>query len=437
MSMSCFLILLSTLLVLLTDTTAVSIGNLNIGLEERYNVARVPAIIQALRSDQQGITCLTEVWGGPDMIDRFVNELSDIYPYHARYEGDPASASDGSPCDFDLLDEADDILQCFLDHRSVLALASCIYQAQVEQNSDCWSCILEQGYAVYSQEKDLTEALGYCYFTKRRWTQTLGLLVLSKYPVVNSTSHLYESFLAPRGLIDARIQTPVGEFHQNEVFQVICTHLTPNNDFLIYPPGITNYTSWDEENLGQAKELISYSNSTFTNEQIIVGDFNHSPDIPDSGITGEITESHDYFSLEFAKLGGADLTTYLKKCSACSDNTVLSMETNRILDYTYYRSTAVLSIPVINTLARLAWEYNVRVKHNYDCLTLKLSDHYGYVVFVNESMDIERSDPIINTCTNRFIWQFWLFGIFIIVFCFIGASWRYIFACVLKKVLIK
>ena len=145
----------------------------NIGLEEKWPVARTLPIIDTLRDhvlntpNATHVLCLTEVWGGPKRMKQVLRGIEDVLPFRVAIinptylESDSVQTTYPSACqksDFTCSDassiascilhqcilrgEAEDTIKCFQTcTQSCLAVAT---------TSACGSCLVEQAYAVYA-----------------------------------------------------------------------------------------------------------------------------------------------------------------------------------------------------------------------------------------------------------------------------------------------
>ena len=99
-----------------------------------------------------------------------------------------------------------------------------------------------------------------------------GLIMASKFPIENKMAMQYDSNLQSTGVLYGEINGA----------QVACTHLSGDRNVVPYGG---NHGSYDNQNLFEARMVLGLMKSFEDGRpQIILGDFNSGPAVPESGI---------------------------------------------------------------------------------------------------------------------------------------------------------
>lgn len=437
----------------------------NVGYEEHWASKRAPAILDVLANDTANSTmstidvvCLTEVWTGPITIKNYILGLQHVYPYslsllNNSFINSPASSRTRyqPPClDYYSLEvaaeKAIDFADCFLSCLEERAnnnvdvgvnnlenISSIVYACGVQcllstyadvfqdKNTDpCWACLIETLYSIYKIHTspkgsvsfaDSASELSMCYTdTSQPWSQTLGLLVLSKVPIELVEINYYKTFVVPRGYIAFNVPS-----WSNTL--VVCTHITPINGDLRYVFNYsTQYHSWMEENIGSTKQIVSKMSQPPFNDydnQIITGDLNHSPALlfNNREVVGALAKEA-YQVLKNWSLGTLEnlyVATNLELnlvdengnstlCTACEDNSVCPVHQGKLYDWIWSKGPYWTSTITGPKYSYRLYDETVELMVNGVCRQSKLSDHYPVLV-TSRSPLLEHQLAKLSWCT--------------------------------------
>ncbi len=368
----------------------------NIGLEEIWADQRAPVVIQSVSDLNADFVCLIEVWGGPSRIKQFVNELPQ-YPYHLtlideNYIQSTEPISYIPPCQIsEELDMIKTLTECIgeqcLDSQDDDCYMTCLSEVYSEsfQRSPCYACLVEQVYKIYYGTKEILylkenvlidvpklvlESLSVCSTdTTQPWIQTLGLLILSKTEFTVVETGFYPTFVVPRGyfIID-----------WNNTLTT-CTHFTVPDIGTPYLAGVsTNYTSWDEENEGESMIITQLMKSLEDKypRQLLMGDFNHGPAVPDLDVSAVDPLAYDII------LATNRTDLYVQAhlpCTACEDNNIVDTTGNPIFDHFWIKDQLITGNLNTTDVFRF-FDGQVNININGQCMPSYLSDHYGILV---------------------------------------------------------
>jgi len=387
----------------------------NVGLEEKYNTQRTPAVIAALNGTNEfedaDFVCLQEVWGGPARIKTVINAVNAKYPYYwtlvdNAYITGTSGTSFTPPCPIssitkDIPSVASCInaqnLECTLTNTALYCLLPCLLNVfknlMTPLTNPCWGCLLEQAYAIYSGEKRDLNALADCETdTSQPWIQTLGLVVLSKYPFSEIQQGYYQTFLAPRGYVSITIPT-----WNNTLFT--CTHFPVIQPLIPYVSGLTtNFTSWDQENLAAAQTLVGILNSmnisqNFPN-QLTMGDFNHSPNITSQDV--QALDLPAFLTIN-GSYGARNL--YVERqleCTACPNNVIAPENPPAVLDHIWMKGSWWTS-DTSQFVTYQIWNQTINISLYGSCTPSQLSDHYSVHLLVPTGT-LNTTETRINVC---------------------------------------
>lgn len=431
---------------LLASGTALTIGTWNVGLEEQLANQRTPAILQALTQSSPDLLCLTEVWGGPSRIRQFLRSLNYSQAITLVDSNYLASADNQlpqyqPPCQTDNeLDIVTKLASCVVANclsltSSTLDCALLCLETTLGIDgpaitlSNCWACIIEQTYKIYSRQwpdnnpiTGTAKLLDVCQQDwSQPWTQTLGLVVLSKVPLELVTIGYYPSFIIPRGYIIARIPSV------NTL--LTCTHLAVTTRSIPYIANFSSpYQSWTEDNEGAARlitrlldQYITPCNSTVTSvrsdlhgralcnitSQLLMGDFNHGPANVSEGTVAVDPVAYNII----ASAGWTDLARSLP-CTACSYNNIYPTNPPANYDHFWVRGSWLPNQstgsqgPLVAPAVYRYWDQTYPINVDGHCQDYDLSDHYGILVVVNGT----KPKSIIIDCSQsgHTNWSYWV-----------------------------
>lgn len=447
----------------------------NIGLEEIWAKERAPFIIEAIKQGNSDLMCIQELWGGTEKLLQVINETRNIYPYVATYLDSSVNASDyvnyyDRYKDVDTkactsaditIQQIDDVISCYisgsakpfeqssgstkpfeqssgsapanecvggeLSNECLLRCAEVVFIKM--QNTVCWNCIVEQMYAYHADSENLFDAMTTCFIDPAyKWNLTLGLLVLSKVPLVLRERTLYSTFLIPRGYVLTEIimdqELNVNVSNQELNFNInnsssnntlfLCTHLTVMSISII--PYIanfsTNYSSWDEENQGDSRAIVELltSNKNKNKSQIIMADFNHG-----TNITSQNVSAVNIIAYNILANTGKWHNPYVERqlpCTACEDNIISPTDPQAIYDGILLTNDWYIKSRVtINNVTGVYREFDhwmdIWVDEDDKCINMPLSDHYAISIYFGDNfLDLQHnsiiniSDPRCNVTSN-------------------------------------
>eukprot|EP00475_Leptophrys_vorax_P021540 TRINITY_DN2926_c0_g1_i1.p1 TRINITY_DN2926_c0_g1~~TRINITY_DN2926_c0_g1_i1.p1 ORF type:complete len:436 (-),score=93.38 TRINITY_DN2926_c0_g1_i1:59-1366(-) len=371
-------------------------ANWNLGLEESHNTQRSDAILEVLkRTPQVDAICLTELWGGASRYRQYLQHLSGKYPYWL------------STVPVDYLTQDDDMPLTYLPPCShgldvnafgfcaygcgggVACQLGCVRQQYTSENieGNCWGCLIEQAILVQGGQKSVHDIANVCNSsTTQPWNWTFGNLLLSKYPIKTVAVGTYGvNPLIPTGYLLGTVPALGG-------LLLGCTHLTSIND---NSTATVNYY----ETLKYLR-TVSSLRTTYP-DQILMGDYNHGPDIAAHnvhavGLPGYIAMTSNGYSCPYVSLDG--------ECTVCPEENVANSNHSRVEDHLYVSTSGSGLLDFSKFIAQRAFSQDVSIVNSTDgvvgspsCIQSKLSDHYGeYLsIFGNPINSFDRS---VNTC---------------------------------------
>ena len=263
---------------------------------------RLQAASEAAAQMPSDVVCLQEVWTQEDL-DVVKSVLwSNWHDVHFSFEQDEPQ---GIPCDTGAY-ETEDFLDCVADECSDADdLATCILVGCLEELNDldgeCKNCLIAN-----SGSDDLFETCTTTPASSFFYGGHNGLVLAAKFPIQNIMFMEFDSHLQQTGVLYGEVLEA----------QIACTHL--NSDY----PGIDyagKFGSWDGQNLFEAKLVLGLMKS-FENgsPQVILGDMNSGPAIPEAGIAAERPETYE----KFIEKGfhSANVISPSPFCTWCPDN---------------------------------------------------------------------------------------------------------------------
>lgn len=307
---------------------------------------RIPEILTALQAEPVDVLCLQEVWRDADY-DRFVSELSSVYPHNFR-----ELTRDESPKTVKCSAQGTNDLNTCVDDNCTpqgISAGECVdtvckteYDALTLECKLCLAANTADPFACV-----LTGARDYTYDGRN------GLILFSKHPIDNPTYTPFDTLLVKRGVINAQIQG----------VNVQCTHMSSDLAPTVpYPEG-RDFSDWVSEHAAQIEAIDSTATSGCN---VLMGDLNTGP--ATANLTGEIVDN--FASIE-AK-GYADPFPDAT-CTWCIENPLTGSSTDRKLDHIMTRGCDGTT-----TESARAFDQEITVTNkDGDELTTRLSDHYG------------------------------------------------------------
>jgi endonuclease/exonuclease/phosphatase family metal-dependent hydrolase len=183
----------------------------------------------------------------------------------------------------------------------------------------------------------------------------------SKFPIENKMAMQYDSNLQSTGVLYGEINGA----------QVACTHLS--GDLNNVPYG-GNHGSYDNQNLFEARMVLGLMKSFEDGRpQIILGDFNSGPAIPEAGIVEERPGTYERF-----------LNKGWRSANALQENpfcTYCPEENGQIRDpHAQSQITSHIFVKGVNVMnPKRFWDFqNVHITEDGEELELFPSDHFAY-----------------------------------------------------------
>ncbi|MCZ7584971.1 MAG: endonuclease/exonuclease/phosphatase family protein [Deltaproteobacteria bacterium] len=347
------------------DTDAVpaflSVVTFNAGLAHGfvpYADERVSAVGQALAELDTHLACLQEVWE-PEDIASILAETEANFPYVHRQDSHAdwlELPDEPAPCD-----DLTDVLDCAEANCSDVSgaeftdcmLLGCIFDlSQLE--IPCFNCLAA------NIDKSIDDIADVCTNPgppPLQYEGANGLLVLSKFPLSETSALELDYFLITRLVLHARVETDNGPVH------AYCTHLSTDISGLPYHGTFEDFA---EENLAQAEAILEFIDETSNGEPaVLLGDFNSGPDT--DALDGNYADTWDTLSGAFHDplfAGSPDV------CTWCSDNPLTDMDRDAMIDHVFFSGfdTDALSASVIfdedaGSTPRLSDHYGVRATY--------------------------------------------------------------------------
>ncbi len=197
-----------------------------------------------------------------------------------------------------------------------------------------------------------------------------GLLILSRFPIVETDYLPFKSFFFQKAAIYAKVRTEkMGDLG------VVCTHLSTEIPF---PPYLGKFKSWEDEQNHQAMEL-----ATWKNADVLMGDMNSGVEKP--GLVEFTPEAYNI--LTEAGFYSPFMEGESAQCTWCGDNPIGGggesnlagggYSDDMILDHIMFRDAEKYSF----TSERALYDDYIVTDKKGDHKT-KLSDHAGVTVRV-------------------------------------------------------
>ncbi len=338
-----------------------------------YATARSPVVIEgvaALAEAGLDVLCVQEFWTAEDF-QGLADGASSLEHTH-RIDPDPGECATACAAE-----DADPLEACARMHcadEGPDQLAGCVTtECGDEFNAlapDCITCVA--GHVGESLDDILDAcgpdaAAGSCF----AYEGSFGTGILSRYPIAERDSLVFESHLNRRAVLYARIpDTSQGEIH------FFCTHLTANLGSIPFPGA---EGTWATEQRTQIDEMREWAAMKAGDGQIVMtGDFNCGPAV--AGGRAELPENYA------ALTDGYDPTYTAQadaQCTFCSDNALVAGDNadnseSELIDHVLLRGfgdaravgTRILTEPI-------------QVEAEGMTIDTAYSDHYGISVAID------------------------------------------------------
>ena len=390
----------------------------NVGLAGSFvanEVARRPAVVDALAAYDTDVMCLSEVWFQADK-DAIARAVKAKLPYAASTTTDLATPltdrkdADGNvqpapttpPCTGQYAADLNAGIECLkancstqpgsLDGRvtsttcakdSCSGSAASLLFAQDKRCYGCFAAVLPSATLNEMKTECTTEANGGLFAKGQN-----GLMILSRYPLSNIEQIVLPGTWIRRTVLKATASLPNGA-----KVDTYCNHLTPYfADATFYPYtgqfGAGNANGWIGEQVLQAKQLVAFVNAkSGSGKAVVMGDMNATREDKPNGIGDATLGAYGLETL--AVLEGAFTNAvpagYTPKCTFCVANQNTSGEENSWLDYVMLKG-----FPAGSTSAsRRTFDTDVVDGKRRDASgnhtvsgKVPLSDHYGIMATV-------------------------------------------------------
>jgi endonuclease/exonuclease/phosphatase family metal-dependent hydrolase len=406
-----------------TDASAagpldVRFDTFNVGLAGTFvanEVARRPAVIDALAAYDTDVMCLSEVWFQADK-DAIARAVKAKLPYAASTTTDLATPvtdrkdADGNvqpapttpPCTGQYAADLNAGIECLkancstqpgsLDGRvtsttcakdSCSGSAASLLFAQDKRCYGCFAAVLPSATLNEMKTECTTEANGGLFAKGQN-----GLMILSRYPLSNIEQIVLPGTWIRRTVLKATASLPNGA-----KVDTYCNHLTPYfADTTFYPYtgqfGAGNANGWIGEQVLQAKQLVAFVNAkSGSGKAVVMGDMNATREDKPNGIGDATLGAYGLETLAVLEgaLTNAVPAGYTPKCTFCVANQNTSGEENSWLDYVMLKGFPAGS----TTAARRTFDTDVVDGKRRDASgnhtvsgKVPLSDHYGIMATV-------------------------------------------------------
>lgn len=326
---------------------------------------RLPLIGEAIRSLEADVVCLQEVWADDDG-QAIIDATRAVFPHFYRVLTADETGGGEAAC---LPEELDPLAACTRAHCGEVPpenLANCVLGNCGDEfgaiSSTCQTCLVSQlGNTVDDMVAACSGGSGGTYAYDGR----NGLLLLSRYPLTNQETLVFESYLNRRVALHVVVQGP-----NLGAVDVYCTHLTA--DLSDVPYGGTK-GSWGAEQGLQVDALTQWVEQTRSAVVVVVaGDMNCGPE-GTNGVTAQHGENYQ----KFLAAGFSDpyVDQHGDTCSWCADNPLVGGGSSSIIDHVFVRGSwpFATSSRVLDQPVTLPGPPEVETR---------LSDHYGVSVTV-------------------------------------------------------
>ena len=341
-----------------------SVATFNVGMARGYvdhAAERLEPIIEAIRSlEETDVLCVQEIWNDED-IDALKAGVSETFPesfmHRTRLSDFSDGESNGPAC---TAAETEPLVACAVPLCDGEAdLASCVLSNCGDEfnaaSAQCQECAA--GNLGLGNVPDIVAACTSGDAAEYVYDGHNGLLLLSKTPILNTSTTNLASFLTVRSILYGEVSG----------LGIACTHLTATLSDPVYNG---DYESYGDENAAQVDALIEFTEAAAGNRPaVIAGDFNNGPEVG-SEIMAALPENFARF--EAAGWSDVSIDSGEALCTWCSDNGLLSEGTrNRMLDH------IVVKGATSSDYVRLFDERLDIEGADGETLNVSLSDHYG------------------------------------------------------------
>lgn len=339
----------------------------------KYSSLRSPEVLSALEDEPFDILCIQEAWLQED--SDAITALYESQGLHVLRADTRGLNETGEVCEPGRLDA---VLACVAqecteeddEDITLCALKKCRSQLEtlVERDVDCAIC------AATSTGKPPDEIEEICTTTgsSRIHGGGNGVLLVSKFPLLNTETLNLPASFANRVAQMARIELPTGPV------EVACTHISANQQL---PPLQSEFDWWTAEKEAQV-QIISdrLKERGGCMPQIFLGDLNTSRE------NGSLVGSSESV-IELAECEGFDspaATWSPPVCSSCAESTFKSDDSDsRLIDHVMVRTGTATTFSATAVERTLDW--TVMIDDQGKLRETSLSDHFGIRVIFDIS----------------------------------------------------
>lgn len=331
---------------------------------------RVGAVATALGEIDVDVLCLQEVW---DVADREAIEAGAGLMHTFNIPADLGECEASSCSDA----EVDPLVMCYEPNcadappGTIVDCANEFCPDQVNSLSgDCITCIA----GALTDEATIDDLLGACGPDAEAqdcyaYDGSFGTDIVSRYPLADTDSLVFESSLNRRAVLYARVtDTPQGDVH------VFCTHLSAVFENIPHPKEAEG-GSWEAEQRTQINEMRAWIDQKAAGGKVVVmGDFNTGPAVGDT-VLAEVPENYELL------IEGYDPTYSAQpdaECSFCGDNglvTGVDRDKSVLLDHVLIRGFDGASVQ-----GEIILDQAITLDIDGMSVPASLSDHYGVQV---------------------------------------------------------
>ena len=317
-----------------TNPDAASFATYNVGLAAGFvplAAERRQPVATALSGLNADVVCLQEVWLNQDAngdwqqdnIDALINATAQNLPNSYYFISEDDTMVSCLPAD---IVEVDTCVMTNCADSTADELQGCVLgNCQTEffaLPTECSQCLIGQLGNEYADIKVACVGGAQSAFFSNAHN---GLLLLSKYPLTNTSHAKLEAVQVARSVLKADVALPSG----NQ--RVYCTHLTADIRDTQYPvvEG-SDITSYAEELEKQIDDMAAMVTAEGTNV-VVMGDMNTGP--TGTGVDAELPDAFVKFDTlgwtsAYIALGGYE-------CTFCESNTLVGESGNKTIDHIF------------------------------------------------------------------------------------------------------